>query len=298
MIAGFCGALDPSFEPGDIVLASELRGPEETVSCADSSILAGVLRRGGLRVHVAPVASERSLVTGPRRRGLAQSGAAAVDLESAWLAPSAGTRPLHVLRVVLDTPRRELRNPVASATGTVAAYRSLRRAASLLGDWASMLADRELVIAAAEDVAQPQISDAEQVIYLTQATPAADETAAVASAVRERSQAAVGPPSEEIGDATQNRQSGVRALAERCDLVLVVGSENASNARGLVEVAREAGCRSLLVQDASELGVDVLQRARRIGIIAGASAPDELVEQLVAALAGLGDATVGQIKRG
>ncbi len=298
VIAGFCGALDPSFEPGDIVLASELRGPEETVSCADPSILAGVLRRGGLRVHVAPVASERSLVTGPRRRGLAQSGAAAVDLESAWLAPSAGTRPLHVLRVVLDTPRRELRNPVASATGTVAAYRSLRRAASLLGDWASMLANRELVIAAAEDVAQPQISDPEQVIYLTQATPAADETAAVASAVRERFQAAVEPPSEEIGDATQNRQSAVRALAERCDLVLVVGSENASNARGLVEVAREAGCRSLRVQDASELGVDVLQRARRIGIIAGASAPDELVEQLVAALAGLGDATVGQIKRG
>ena len=64
VIAGFCGALDPSLQPGDLVLASELRGPDETVACADATILAGVLRRGGLRVHVAPVASERSLVTG------------------------------------------------------------------------------------------------------------------------------------------------------------------------------------------------------------------------------------------
>ena len=147
VIAGFCGALDPSLQPGDVVLASELRGPDDTVICADATILAGVLRRGGLRVHVAPIASERSLATGPRRRRLAQTGAAAVDLESAWLAPSAGSRPLHALRVVLDTPGRELRNPVTSATGTVAAYRSLRQAASLLREWASMLADRELVLA-------------------------------------------------------------------------------------------------------------------------------------------------------
>ena len=112
------------------------------------------------------------------------------------------------------------------------------------------------------------------------------------SALRERFPAAVGPPSEDICYATQNRQNAVRALAERCDLLLVVGSENSSNSRRLVEVAQRAGCRSLLVEDASELGVDALQRARRIGISAGASAPEELVSQLVAALAGLGDATV------
>jgi 4-hydroxy-3-methylbut-2-en-1-yl diphosphate reductase len=430
VIAGFCGALDPSFEPGDVVLASELRGPDDTVTCADATILAGVLRRGGLRVHVAPIASERSLVTGPRRRRLAQGGAAAVDLESAWLAPSAGDRPLHALRVVLDTPGRELRNPIASATGTVAACRSLRRAASLLGDWASMLADRELVLASprascagvrraveiveraleqfgapvyvrrqivhnghvvdslrrrgavfvdeveevpagatvvfsahgvspevrrnadarqlnvidatcplvakvhaearrfaadgfdivlvghegheeiegtvgeapdqttvitsAEDVARLQVSDPEHVAYLTQTTLAVDETASVVSALRERFPAVVGPPSEDICYATQNRQTAVRALAERCDLVLVVGSPNSSNSRRLVEVAHRAGCRSLLVENASELGVEVLQRARRIGISAGASAPEELVSQLVAALAGLGAATVSE----
>ena len=294
VIAGFCGALDPSFEPGDVVLASELRGPQGTVTCADPTILAGVLRRGGLRVHVAPVASERSLVTGPRRRALAQSGAAAVDLESAWLAPSAGARPLHALRVVLDTPSRELRNPVTSATGTVAACRTLRRAASLLRDWALMLADRELVIAAADD-ARWDIPNPEQVAALTPATRSTGETPAAVSALRERSPAAVGRPSE---DAAQDRQTAVRALAERCDLLLVVGSEDSSDSRRLVDVAHRAGCRSLLVQDASELGVDVLQRARRIGISAGGAASDELVDRLVAALVGLGDATVGQIKRG
>ncbi len=139
VIAGFCGALDPTLRPGDVVLASELRGADATITCADATVLAGVLRRGGLRVHVAPLASEPGLVTGPRRRRLARSGAAAVDLESAWLAACAGGRPLHVLRVVLDTPSRELRNPIASASGTAAAYRSLRRAAAQLSDWASML---------------------------------------------------------------------------------------------------------------------------------------------------------------
>ena len=74
--------------------------------------------------------------------------------------------------------------------------------------------------------------------------------------------------------------------------MLVVGSENSSNSRRLVEVAQRAGCRSLLVEDASEMRVDALQGARRIGISAGASAPEELVEQLVAALGGLGGATV------
>jgi squalene-associated FAD-dependent desaturase len=321
VIAGFCGALDASFEPGDVVLASELRGaggPNTTVTCADTTILAGVLRRGGLRVHVAPVACERGLVTGPRRRRLAQSGAAAVDLESAWLAPSAGERPLHALRVVLDTPGRELHNPVRSARGTAVAYRSLHQAASLLGDWALTLADRELVLAsprascagveraievvegALEQYGAPVyvrrqiVHDAHVVDSLRRRgavfVDEVEEVPPGASVVR--FPAMVGPPSEDICYATQNRQTAVRALAEGCDLVLVVGSQDSSKSRRLVEVAHRAGCRSLMVEDASELGVDLLQGARRIGISAGASAPEELVSQLVAALRGLGAATV------
>ena len=113
------------------------------------------------------------------------------------------------------------------------------------------------------------------------------------SALRERFPAAVGPPSERhlLRDPEPSGPRSARSPSD-CDLLLVVGSANSSNSRRLVEVAHRAGCRSLLVEDASELGVDALQGARRIGISAGASAPEKLVEQLVAALGGLGDATV------
>src|SRR5436305_9365581 len=82
LIAGFCGALDPDLVPGDVVLASELRGPTGTTPCDDPAILAGVLRRGGLRVRIAPVASSQRLVLGERRRMLHRTRAVAVDLES------------------------------------------------------------------------------------------------------------------------------------------------------------------------------------------------------------------------
>src|ERR1700752_2430564 len=106
-IARFCGALDPDLEPGDVVLASELRGPTGTTICDDPSILAGVLRRGGLRVRVAPIASSQRLVVGERRRMLQRTGAAAVDMESAWLAPGTRGRPLVTMRVGVGTARRE-----------------------------------------------------------------------------------------------------------------------------------------------------------------------------------------------
>src|SRR5579859_6162835 len=89
LIAGFCGALDPELEPGDVVLASEVRGPTGTSPCADPSILAGALRRGGMRVHIGPIASSQRLVLRDRRRALHRTGAIAVDMESAWLAPAA-----------------------------------------------------------------------------------------------------------------------------------------------------------------------------------------------------------------
>src|SRR5436305_11056671 len=77
MIAGFCGALDAELEPGDIVLATELRGPTGTTVCDDTTILAGALRRAGMRVHQGPIASSQRIVMGGRRRALARSGALA-----------------------------------------------------------------------------------------------------------------------------------------------------------------------------------------------------------------------------
>jgi 4-hydroxy-3-methylbut-2-enyl diphosphate reductase len=102
------------------------------------------------------------------------------------------------------------------------------------------------------------------------------------------------PASEDICYATQNRQDAVRAIAERCDVVLVVGSQNSSNSLRLVEVARRAGCRADLVESAQGIAPELLAGARRVGVTAGASAPEHLVEEVVSALAGLGAVTVSE----
>jgi 4-hydroxy-3-methylbut-2-enyl diphosphate reductase len=139
-----------------------------------------------------------------------------------------------------------------------------------------------------DDVASITVEDPDQVAYITQTTLAADDTAEVIGALRERFPNLVGPHSSDICYATQNRQDAVRAVAESCDLVLVVGSRNSSNTNRLVEVASRAGCRSELVEDESELDLDWLAGASTVGITAGASAPESLVDGVVAALATLG----------
>jgi 4-hydroxy-3-methylbut-2-enyl diphosphate reductase len=149
-------------------------------------------------------------------------------------------------------------------------------------------------VANAEEVANLQISDPEKVAFLTQTTLAVDETNDVVNAIRERFPNAVGPASSDICYATQNRQDAVRALAEDCDLILVVGSGNSSNSRRLVEVAERAGCRSLLVEDAADLPPGALLGTRRIGVTAGASAPESLVDDLIRALGGLGELNVSE----
>ena len=430
LIAGFCGALDPDLEPGDVVLASELRGPTGTTTCDDPTILAGVLRRGGLRVRVAPIASSQRLVIGERRRMLHRTGAAGVDMESAWLAPAARARPLVTLRVVLDTHRRELHRPLRTVAGAAIAYRTLRRACALVEEWTRALGSREVllasprascagveravdvveralehrgapvyvrkqivhnahvvasledrgavfveevdevppgatvifsahgvspevraraaergldvvdatcplvskvhaearrfaasgfdivlvghegheevegtsgeaperthVIASPDEVHELRVDDPQRVAYLTQTTLAVDDTNSVVEALKARFPAAVGPPSSDICYATQNRQDAVRALAEDCDLVLVVGSGNSSNSRRLVEVGQRAGCRAMLVEGPGEIPPEALVGARRVGVTAGASAPEALVQGVIRALDGLGGATVSE----
>jgi len=426
LIAGFCGALDRDLEPGDVVLASELRGPTGTTPCPDPTILAGVLRRGGLRVRVGPIASSQRLVVRERRRALERTGALAVDMESAWLAPVADAHPLVTLRVVLDTHRHELHRPLRTLAGAALAYRTLRRACALVEEWARALGPRDVVLAAprascagveravevveralegrdepvyvrkqivhnahvvadlerrgavfveepagatvvfsahgvspavraeaaaggldvidatcplvakvhaearrfaaagydivlvghegheevdgtfgeaparthvianADEVASLQVEDPERVAYLTQTTLAIDETNGVVDALRDRFPALVGPASSDICYATQNRQDAVRALAADCDAVLVVGSGNSSNSRRLVEVAERAGCPALLVEDAGDILPERLVGAHRVGLTAGASAPEALVEGVVRALAGLGDVSVSE----
>jgi 4-hydroxy-3-methylbut-2-enyl diphosphate reductase len=430
LIAGVCGALDPRLEPGDVVLASELRTAERALPCPDPAILAGVLRRGGMRVHVGPIVSSSGPVFGARRRELAQGGPLAVDMESAWLAGDARAQPLTTLRVVLDTPRYEIHRPARAAVAARRAFRALRQASALLEGWAAALGAREVLLAgprascagvtraveiveralaqrgapiyvrkqivhnahvvdelerrgavfvedvdevppgatvifsahgvspavrahaaareldvvdatcplvakvhaearrfAAEDfqivlvghsdheevvgtvgeapantrvissaaeAAAIELSDDRPVACLTQTTLAVDETAGIVAALRERRPDLVLPASEDICYATQNRQDAVRAIASRCDLVLVVGSQNSSNSRRLVEVAQRAGTRAELVERAEDIAPELLVDARRIGLTAGASAPEHLVSAVVSALGGLGALAVSE----
>jgi 4-hydroxy-3-methylbut-2-enyl diphosphate reductase len=135
-IAGFCGAVGVGLRPGDVVVASEVRGPDGAVGCESESLVAVLSALGIERVHVGPLASVDHVVHGAERAALAGEGAVAVDMESAWLAPAAAGRPFAVLRVVIDTPERELYRPWATLSGAVTAWRSLRMAAPALTVWA------------------------------------------------------------------------------------------------------------------------------------------------------------------
>jgi 4-hydroxy-3-methylbut-2-enyl diphosphate reductase len=424
LIAGFCGALDPELEPGDVILPTELRGPTGTTVCDDTTILAGALRRAGFRVRQGPIASSQRIVLGARRRALARSGALAADMESAWLASEVGGQPLVTLRVVMDTSRHELYRPVRTVAAFAKAYRTLSRACQLVEDWAAALSPRDVLLASprascagveravevveralqergapiyvrkqivhnshvvgrleeqgaifvdeldevpagataifsahgvapavrrqaaergldvidatcplvakvhaearrfaqggldivlvghqgheevdgtlgeapdrihlissAAEVADLEVQDPERVAYLTQTTLAVDDTSEVVEALRARFPSLTGPPSSDICYATQNRQDAVRSLAAECDLLLVVGSGNSSNSRRLVEVSERAGCPSLLVENGGDIPPERLRGVRRVGLTAGASAPEELVEDVVRSLEGLG----------
>jgi 4-hydroxy-3-methylbut-2-enyl diphosphate reductase len=136
LVAGVCGGLAVGLAPGDVVVASEIRGAGRPVPVPLALPLAAAARRRGLRVHVGPIVSTQRTADGATRRALAATGAIAVDMESAQLAAGAAGRPFGVLRVVVDTPQRPLWRPGTVAGGVVALH-TLRRAVPALADWAS-----------------------------------------------------------------------------------------------------------------------------------------------------------------
>jgi 4-hydroxy-3-methylbut-2-enyl diphosphate reductase len=144
------------------------------------------------------------------------------------------------------------------------------------------------VIGREHEVEQLDVPDPGRIAYLTQTTLAVDETTDVVSRLRERFPGIVGPRSDDICYATQNRQDAVRGLASSCDLVLVVGSPNSSNSNRLVEVARRHGCEAHLVEDEGQIDPGWLRGVRRIGVTAGASSPERMVQRIVRALGVLG----------
>jgi 4-hydroxy-3-methylbut-2-en-1-yl diphosphate reductase len=132
-----------------------------------------------------------------------------------------------------------------------------------------------------EQVDTLDVRDPSKVAYISQTTLSVDETRAIINRLRERFPAIVGPRTDDICYATTNRQAAVKQLARECDLVLVIGSKNSSNSNRLVEVAREHGADSYLIDNESQVAEDWLEDKRVVGITSGASAPDELVQRLV-----------------
>jgi len=146
-----------------------------------------------------------------------------------------------------------------------------------------------------EQVATLHINQPENFAYTTQTTLSVDDTRGIIDALRERFPAMQGPKNDDICYATQNRQDAVRDLAKRCDLVLVVGSPNSSNSNRLSELARREGVESYLIDGAHEIDPQWVVGKQHIGVTAGASAPQVLVDGVLARLAELGASGVGEL---
>ena len=424
-VVGFCGALSPDLQPGDLVVATEVRTPNgRPVPCSTAPLLAALRRLGVKRVHVGPIVSTDHIARDGERGDLAETGAIAVDMESAWLAEAAAGRPLAVLRAVVDTPERELRRAWSTAVSGITAYRNLRAAAPAVLSWGRAAGPRTVYLAGPrsfcagveraieiveraldrygppiyvrkqivhnvhvvkdlerrgarfveeldevpagsrvvfsahgvspqvrlqarrrllevidatcplvtkvhtearrfaklgyhivlvghegheevegtmgeapeaielvvgpEDAKRVDVPKGGRVAYLTQTTLAVDEADQVVGTLRRRYPTLEGPGSNDICYATSNRQEAVKALARECDLLLVIGSENSSNSQRLVEVAEREGCRAELIDDETHIDPEWLIAAPTVGVTAGASAPEALVENVVGALASLG----------
>jgi 4-hydroxy-3-methylbut-2-enyl diphosphate reductase len=141
--------------------------------------------------------------------------------------------------------------------------------------------DSIVLVETAEDVEKLEVPDPDRVAFITQTTLSVDETAGIIAALREKFPGIVSSKSDDICYATTNRQLAVKQLARECDLVLVIGSKNSSNSNRLVDVTRELGTASHLIDNASQVDEAWLEGVETVGITSGASAPEELVEALV-----------------
>jgi 4-hydroxy-3-methylbut-2-en-1-yl diphosphate reductase len=141
--------------------------------------------------------------------------------------------------------------------------------------------DHIVLIETEEDVDRLEVNDPDKIAYISQTTLSVDETSAIIYKLRERFPNIIGPRTDDICYATTNRQMAVRQMAPHCDLVLVIGSANSSNSNRLVEVARDHGAESHLIDNESQVREEWLDGKHVVGITSGASAPEELVKRLV-----------------
>jgi 4-hydroxy-3-methylbut-2-enyl diphosphate reductase len=154
-----------------------------------------------------------------------------------------------------------------------------------------------LLVETAEDVAKLEVPDPGRLAFSTQTTLSVLDTASVVAALKERFPGIVGPRNEDICYATTNRQRAVAAIAPGCDMTLVVGARNSSNSMRLVEVAKREGCpRAELIRTAADIDWPALQDVRRLAVSAGASAPEILVDQVIAEARARFDVTIQEVK--
>lgn len=156
--------------------------------------------------------------------------------------------------------------------------------------------DKMALIGTPADVENLEVEDEERVAYLTQTTLSLDDTRGVIDALRRKFPKIVGPAAEDICYATQNRQAAVKALSQESQLILVVGSDNSSNSQRLVEVAQSQGVRAHLIGNYTAIESSWLEGVDRVGVTAGASAPEMLVIQVIEYLKGLGYASVREVR--
>ena len=149
-----------------------------------------------------------------------------------------------------------------------------------------------LLVETPDDVASVTVRDPEQLAYVTQTTLSVDDTTDIVAALKDRFPKIVGPHKEDICYATTNRQEAVKAIAPKCDAILVVGAPNSSNSKRLVEVGARAGCNyAQLVQRAADIDWRSLEGIKSIGITAGASAPEVLINEVIDAFKSRYDVT-------
>lgn len=166
-----------------------------------------------------------------------------------------------------------------------------------VGTMGQLPAGEVLLVETVEDVARLQVRDPAKLAYITQTTLSVDDTAEIAAALRARFPLIQVPAHDDICYATTNRQAAVKAMSPRIDALLVIGAPNSSNSKRLVEVGRAAGCAyAMLVQRAADIDWRALQGIRAVGVTAGASAPEVLVNEVIDAFRARYDVAVEQVE--
>ena len=152
------------------------------------------------------------------------------------------------------------------------------------------------LIESVEDIARLPLRENDDLTFMTQTTPSMDDTAETISALEEKYPTMQGPHKNDICYATTNRQEAVRELAKQCDLVIVVGSKNSSNSNRLAELASRMGVKSKLIDDPNDIHADWFDDVQTIGVTAGASAPEELVQSVINRIGDFGATTIEELQ--